>query len=365
MGTGQPHLRSAPSLRLFDAAQIDGNGELSAAMRLSQFFWAWFVPIVLEAEGRDQATIASYAESIEWWIRITRDPELCAIDEFVMAGFKTGLREATYRRGTRMNERRLSEFTIAKHLRQVRAVLHRAGPTTDPNRETKGLLTSVPTLKVTKPHQGLPKRSFTVDEARRIVAATRRMPPTRYSEQWSVPPTRWWRAFLMVLYYTGLRVGTVLKLRWTMISTLDEGEGKCLRMPAAVVEKTHKPLVKFLHPQAVEAVQAIHGDRELVFPWPHWQRHIADRHELLQREAGFPEDRWLSPHAWRRTHGTQMGRLGARYGLKIAQFSLDHGDERTTSEFYVNLEAELILQLPLLEEETAAPSVGPLQLELF
>ncbi len=55
-----------------------------------------------------------------------------------------------------------------------------------------------------------------------------------------------------------------------------------------------------------------------------------------------------------------MAKLGAMYGRRIAQHTLDHEDERTTSEFYVDIEAELILQLPNIDCDPGDPRQRPL-----
>jgi hypothetical protein len=45
----------------------------------------------------------------------------------------------------------------------------------------------------------------------------------------------------------------------------------------------------------------------------------------------------------------EMGRVGAKRGIQIAQQALDHADERTTRESYVELEPELIKLLPRID----------------
>ncbi len=341
---GQP---SRPALRLFDTSNLPGQtsgdlstGGLSPQMTLTEFFEQWFLPIVLEGEGRDAATIRSYRESMAWWQRITGDPPLLAIDEFTIASFKKGLREATFTRGKTGRKYPLSAFTISKHLRQVRTVLVRVGPTVNPERPGKRLIDEVPHLRVEKPYKGGPKRCFSPSQARRVVAATQQLPAARTVDKRSFRTRAWWRAFLLTLFYTGLRTGTVLTLRRSMLESRDGHTW--IKAPAD--NKTGKPIDKFLHPVAERAIAALgHGD--LIFAWPYSPRYLLRQHDRLQKLAGFTCEQWLSPHAWRRTHGTEMAKLGAMYGRKIAQRTLDHEDEATTSTFYVDIEAELIAQL--------------------
>jgi integrase len=358
---------SRPELRLFNLDDgpsgydhDHGGGKLSAGMRLSEFFAAWFLVIVLEGEGSHAGTVTSYRESIAWWVRLTGDPPIDEIDEYTVSKFKTALREATYRRGKSGPERSLGKYTINKHFKQIRAVLRRAGPTLDPAKPGKRLVDEVPHIGVVAPKRPTPKRPFAIEDCCRIVIATNRMPSTRYRGLWQVTPRDWWHAFVVVLFYTGLRSGTVLKLAYSMLDAREDGHW--LVIPGSIVDKTEKPLEKFLHPAAVHAVDRIRTSAGLMFPWPHWRRHIKDRHDYLQQLAGIEEAKWLSPHAWRRTHSNEMNKLGAEFGRKVAQRTLDHEDERTTSGFYTDIEALLISRLPLIDTPA---NWGSQQLTLF
>jgi integrase len=209
-------------------------------------------------------------------------------------------------------------------------------------------------VRVEKPKQQAPKRCYTLGEAKAMIVATLSMPAPRSPQPRAIAPHRWWRAFLLVLFYTGLRIGTVLKLRRSMIER--RGDQTWLVIPGEIT-KTGKALEKFLHPTAAKAIDQL-GAGELIFPWRYWKRHLNNRHELLQRIAGISHK--LSLHAWRRTHGTEMAKIGAAYGRRIAQQTLDHEDEETTSEFYVNIEAELIAKLPDIDCSLDDPRQGKL-----
>jgi len=369
---------SGPSLRLFDdaaASQDDGSpfdGELSGNMTLPQFVEEWFIPVLLVGDGKKASTVTLYRELVDWWLRLTTNPPVNRINDRTIADFKTHLGEATYRRGRTGPERKLAPATRSKHLAHLRAILHRLGPTIDRKRPGKNLVADVPYLTVTK-SKTRPKRAFAIDEALRIVGATRLMPLPRYRRLWKVAPPDLWFGFIMILFYTGLRTGTVLKLRWDMIADQSsDGQpgvdgGRWLIVPGSIVDKTSKPLDKFFHPAAHAAIERLRGNcqpGDLIIPWPHWRRHINDRHEYLQRLAGLDESTWLSPQAWRRSHGKEMARVGAKRGIEIAQHALDHADERTTRESYVHIEPELILQLPCIDLLLKSLE-GERQLELF
>jgi len=336
-------------LRLFseqDEACSPSGSDLSPFMGLAGFFDRWHVPIVMVGEnGSAAGTIVSYRESIAWWARLTGDPPLAQIDQFAVARFLDGLRQAKYRRTPRGKEFPLARHTQAKHAGQVRAVLRRAGASFDASSATADLLVKVPKISARRP-KSTPKRQFELHDARAIVGA-----------RWSIhgpyvpgiQPGDWWLAFLSLKFYPGLRDGTVLALRHRMVVHRDGDDW--LEIPGSIV-KTEQPLTRLLHPAAAAAVRAVRGARgpdELIVPWPHDRRYLYARHKRLQQLAGLAPDRWLSPHAWRRTHAKQMSALGSQAALRLAQWSLDHDDERTTRESYHDPEQEFLRRLPLLD----------------
>ncbi len=350
-----------PQLRLFVPAEGDNDdGALSPQITLSQLFWRWFKPICLEGENDADSTIKEYVTSIGYWIDLTGDPPLLQIDEFTVAGFKKALHQVLWKRGPLGTPRPLAEHTIAKHLKQIRAVLRRAGPTTHPDRPGKLLVAQVPHIRVSKP-RCLPKKPFPLEVARRITLASQKLPAT--DKMIAGDARRWWIALLQVLYFTGVRIGTALKLEWPMVST--RADGHWLVIPGAIIDKTGKPLEKYLHDDAFAAIEQLRTEASRVLLWPHCRRYLSTIHDDLQALAGIPDADRLSPQAWRRTHGTEMARVGAKFGIRIAQAALDHEDERTTRASYVDIEPELIRQLPALVVPNAMPARPDPQRLLF
>lgn len=332
-----------------DTAASQAGDRLSPQTSLAEFFERWFVPVVLTGERNTAAaTLGSYRESVAYWVRTTGDPPLAKIDEYTIAKFQEGLRAATYKRGPYGAEKPLAAYTIAKHLKQIRAVLHRTGPTVDQARPAKGLLAASPHVRVSQPRSKVKPR-FSIDHARRIVAATSALEWPRKRGERPAPTTPaadWWKALILTLYYTGLRIGTVLQLERNMVEERDGATW--LNVPGAIVNKTHKGQDKFLHPLALKALNRLET-AGLLLPWP-WGYEVLARHNNnLQAQAGIPTARRLSPHAWRRTHGSEMARAGSMLGIHTAQASLDHADAKTTSSFYVDLEPEMIGRLPAID----------------
>lgn len=323
------------------------NVEISAAMRLSQFFRQWFVPIVLAAERDCQATtVGLYEDSIGWWIKITGDPPLSQIDEFTLALYQQGLRTATFRRGLSGSARPLSRGSQVKHLRNIRAVLHRLGPTLDANRPAKELLPKTPHLRVPELKSKL-KPCFNWAQCQAMIAATEQMTVPRIP---GISPRDWWRGRLACHLYTGLRSGTIRRLTWEVVQQDDSGQ-HWLEIPAELVTKTQKETRVIVHPTLLAAIQATRrteSPSEPLSVQPHCSRWVQELHERLQNLAGIPEAKWLSPHAWRRTHSDQLAQLGLAAVADLCRSALDHADARTTTGHYVDVLNKFRLKLPAL-----------------
>lgn len=388
-----PPPRSQAILRLFDpddSSAGDDGARLTPAMTLGQFFAAYYRPVALEACGASAATIALAQDTIAWWRELTGDPPLCEIDAVKTAEFVAALRGATFVRGKVGRPRLLAPSTVVKHLRQLKSILRRIGPSLSPDKPGANLLPQAPCVpgKLRAPSPTRPKCCFSVDEARRLLAATSDVGDWRFKGRrrragvtpdflasYRANPVEWWRAFLCTLFYLGVRSGTALDLRWDSIvdgATVDGGRAgqMWVQIPGSDVRKTGKAVARLLHPRAAAELQKLRSRSPAathVFRWPHSYEHLTVLHERLQQAANVPpiKNKHRSLQAWRRTHATEISRLGADVRLKAAQWALDHSDARTTSAHYVDFEgairAELILALP----DIAEPIRGDAQLRLF
>jgi len=218
----------------------DHGGPLARSMTLSEFAEAWYIPIVLEAERESsESTLVELRRSLWYWERTTGAPSLAEIEaqgDILVAKFQTGLRNWQWAgRGRFSQTRPLTPATIAKHLRQVRAVLYRIGPQTDPARTAKRLVDQVPYIRVRKP-KGKPKGRMELAEVEALFQSVDLMTnPGR----WSASPsgrrkprrddsrrgiTERWRAFVLVSFYTGMRIGALLLLERSMLTRTREGQ---------------------------------------------------------------------------------------------------------------------------------------------
>lgn len=333
---------SAPRLSLYRGDLCDEapsrswrRQRLTASSTLRDFLREWFSPIVLRGEkDADLKTVYEYKRSVEWWADITGDPPLDDIDAFTLAEFQAGLRAATWRRGPAAPARPLAEHTIAKHLKSVRTILGRVGPTVDPRYPTAGLLSDVPYLRIRSPRRLSPGPTFALSEARAIVAAARRLSDRVERGRWLVR--------LSLMFFAGLRIGSTLAVTRSMVV---ERSGRAWLVLAGDDVKTGNALALPLHAQCLAALAVVESDGSgHVAPWALHRRTLDDHHERLQREAGIREP--LGFHAWRRSHAEQLAMVGADAGELAAQAALDHSSARTTRASYVDARALMIDRLP-------------------
>jgi len=334
-------------LRLFTPdhpSQVESDGpRLSDRMTLSQFFECWFLPVVLVQHATKPQSIKPYRDALRYWKLITHDPPLRLIDEYVVAMFLDGLRSATWSRSKlRGSDRLLSEATQAKHLRYIRAILYRTGPSINPKRPGKGLIAAAPYVYV-PPVDGEPKPPYSLDQVRRMMAATAQMERPDIA---GITPGAWWQATLCLLFYTGQRYATIINPRLVWDKIEQRADGWWLKLDRDDVPKTSKAQNIALHHDAVTAISRIQSQRKRIIPFPHCKTAFDDWHTELQELAGIPAAEQMSVQAWRRTHGCELAELGLKKAEELARSSLNHANVKTTRRSYVNVEAKFIRQLP-------------------
>jgi hypothetical protein len=323
------------------------DGTLTPQMKLSEFFKAWFLPVVLQ--GQDEisgSTIKLYHNAMHYWVELAGDPPINQIDEFVISKFVSLLRNTTFKRGRFGRDIPLKPNTVKKHITALRSIMYRIGPETDPRRTAKELIKKVPYMKIPTVRTQI-KAPFTLDAARLIVAASRHMETPKAS---NVPAWMFWTAFCAGGFYLGVRSGTVLALRQNMAVKI-RGEWWA-DIPQEAVPKTEKPVKRRLHPKLIEVWSRIfdmdNPTDKLIIEWPHDYRHLIRQHARLQEIAGFQKT--LSPQVWRRTHGEEMAELGYRDAVQLAQESLDHSSASTTLNHYTDVKNKFVHRLPNLWE---------------
>ena len=303
-------------LRLFrDSA---GSGRLSARMTLCEFFAAYVRPVVLVPAGAARRNIEQYEQSLGYWRRLVGDPPLAAIDEYTCARFVAGLRELPGRHG------RLSSNTVRKHCFHVQRVLNLAGPwaNTAPLRQAQGLLDRVPYLPAPPAVEEPTDDAFTLEEIEAFLDACSVAIAPRGLH---VSPEQWWRALILFLANTGLRIGSVLRLRWDYVV------GSELRVPPGAMKGRRRAHWMPLNSGARQALALVEGGGELIFPWPHTESWLHAQRRRILAASRVEEHRRFGFHALRKGLSTRL----FRDQPQIAQIVLGHTNISTTRRHYV------------------------------
>lgn len=335
---------SPPQLKLFSGgrATVSPSGEtLAPRMTLREFFDAWMLPIVLQQQRETaEGTRTLYYDAIAWWELTTGNPPLEEIDEWVWSKFVGGLKRAEFKRGPMAPSRPMSPATQTKHQRQIRSILGKA--------EKKGLVQTFE-LIIRRVATDV-KPDFSLAMARQIAAWLRLGTPQEQRRRYDAigASPSFWLKFICLGFYTGLRSGEMLGITAKMLETAEDGS-PWLNLPAEIVPKTGKSTLKAVHTCLAEAIAAEPLGGPLL-PWQHDYRHLLTCHERLQILAGIPEEKVLSPHAWRRTFATQIALTGLANSQALAQSSLSHSSAETTKGHYLAsiVEATAIRMLPRL-----------------
>lgn len=121
-----------------------------------------------------------------------------------------------------------------------------------------------------------------------------------------VPAEGWWFALCVTLYYTGVRIGALLALRF---SDVNFAAGTVTFR--AETQKNFSDQ-KFSLPHLVlESLAAIEfPQRELVFPWPRSPNLLWGYYEKILDQAKLPNDRRSKFHRLRRTSASHLAAAG-------------------------------------------------------
>ena len=216
-----------------------------------------------------------------------------------------------------LTKRKRNPTTVNHHRARVLAVWRTAFDL--------GKISALPRIKKLKANWDEPD-AWDENEAARIVEAAGNLDLMPIC---GIPANKWWRAFLLVAYWTGLRRGSLLKLRRTDVN-LDSG---WLHVRPTGI-KTRRGKRFRLGPDAIAALREIWlPEREHVFPWygcPNSTRLYFRR--ILQSAGIQPSQRrsMNQTHKWRRTVATIAAQRG---GLAAAVALMGHSGEEMTRRY--------------------------------
>jgi integrase len=270
-----------------------------------------------------------FRRSRRWrsWLRVIPQPEAAAAAELLARP------EHDYRLAPP-----ISQNTVHKLCGQMESIFRWAGPASKRCRHAADLFVGLdrdgrprrlPWLDGPGKVEGR-ERIFTRAELLRWLEACRYATTPEIED---VAPADWWRALLRVIYYTGMRIGSVLAARYSWISIKDGDHW--LEVPAATM-KAKRPEAICLTAKTMAALDSIRRPgRDVIFAWP-WppcgsHRQLYQECERLQDLAGIPPERRFRFHAIRACAGDTLYDLDPQ----MAREALCHRDVRTTEQSYV------------------------------
>jgi integrase len=274
-------------------------------MTLTQFLDEIYIPlkgICKHTEILYKITISEFGKSLG------HEPTLADLEELKVARFLA----------KRVRERRPA--TAAKDRSQIRAMWELAA--------RRRMVDMWPTIGLVKVPERVPE-AWTSDEMRLIMQSASK----ETSLYDGIPAALWWRAFLLVCYDTGERVGAVKALRWRDV------RGGTVLYSAENRKGGRRDILRAVSPETKEALDQIRcgrGAEDAVFPFPRMKSYLWTRLGIIIRRAGLPADRTCKFHKIRKTTASYAEAAGLS-----AQAILDHSDPKTTRKY---LDPRIVVQ---------------------
>jgi integrase/transposase len=300
------------------------------AMTLTRFYREYYQPMRLA--DASPVTLENHRTTLRRWVVLTADPPLSDITPLLLAKFRDALAAlAGVKPGSRMQPE-----SIFNYLRFVQTLLDKAGPPGYRNRDAVGLIERPPYIKPPKIVRKVPKTvSLETLSAVYDAAACMERPIIE-----GVKAPAWWKALLVVAFNTGLRLGTLRKLRFEWI----DWQAQRLMIPGDALKNRIGQVVP-LNETVVRHLETIRSSRALIFPWPHNKRHFYRELHRLQTVAGMPRPQHFGTHDLRRTLATMLWGVSPQ----AAQAALGHQSLAITRTHYAatsGIVAQAIRDLP-------------------
>ena len=167
--------------------------------------------------------------------------------------------------------------------------------------------------------------SWSLDEVRRLIAATRDEPQVGKQPGWL-----FWESIHLVWWDSGERTTATLSCRWRDYSA----ETGLLFIPASMRKGKKKHATYHLKPRTRELLsimRALDPAAELIFATPFTPHTFYHRYERILKRAGLPSGRRNKPQKMRRTFASYIEANGGD-----ATEALQHTARRVTTEHYID-----------------------------
>lgn len=333
MSAPQKQSSPQPQLRLFSPSAPDG---LSAEHTLKEFYFAFVRPNCLQAKGAATRNLAEYDTSLKYWAELTGDPPLSQIDDTVTGAFLLELQQQSGKK----KPAKMRKTTIRKHCRHLQYCLDRAGPRSRDSRQGQNLIGSVPFLERPRAARNHVIKNFTLPE---ISAILKNCDGLLWPVlDWVAAPV-WWRSLITLAYNTGLRIGTLLELRfdWLRVDEL----GSWVDVPDWAY-KTEEARSFYLNRWALAAIEAMGTPYQgPIFSWPYDQTWLHKVRRKLFAQAGLSSMRSDGNgfHGLRKAFVTELTKINAAAAKMAAGHARDITIDYYTAQIVM---VEAMNQLP-------------------
>ena len=304
-----------------NAATHHGERELDGGRRAtSDMTWAEFVEVFIEkhAARKPASTSAAYQHCLNIFTAVGKPRYLTKVthsllEDFVTKRLKLGVAPAT----------------VNRDLRHIKAALRWA--------KRRDYLLDIPDFKGLFVKENRRKPIIIPDEDFLAMVKALRSPNLQLVHR----SADWWRIFLYVAYYLGLRRGEILGLAWEQVR-LDSLEISVL----AATSKGRKERVVPMAPELGKLFQEwkdknapVRG-RDEVLPWPHDNyRSLYDDWHAIQTAAGIPEGEHYVPKNCRSTCASAL--IASNVPTVVVKDFLGHATVTTTENYYINTKPAL------------------------
>jgi hypothetical protein len=143
-----------------------------------------------------------------------------------------------------------------------------------------------------------------------------------------IPARDWWRSLCLAIWDSAERITAIRSARFCDLS-----EGRLVIQAAARKGRAgHRRAASYrLHRDTVHSIEAIRGDRDLIWPWHMHETSLWNHLKRILKAAGLPTDRYHKFHCLRRSVASYSQKAGLD-----ASAILGHTDRRVTVQSYLS-----------------------------
>lgn len=286
----------------------------------SEMTWAEFVTAFLEkhASRKPLSTQSAYKHCLNAFTQFGKPKLLRNVTHALLEDFATNRLNL----GT-------APATVNRDLRHVRAAMRWA--------KRRGLIPEAPDFKGVFVRENRNRPVIMPEEDFLVLVKALGSPAIGLSKR----PPAWWKVFLYLAYYLGLRRGEALGLTWDCVS-IETLEIRIL----APTSKGRKERVVPIAPEIGNMLgdwkrsSGPARDRDEVLPWPYdGYRPFYDDWHAIQKAAGIPDGQHYVPKNCRSTCASAL--IAANVPTVVVKDFLGHATVATTENYYINTKPAL------------------------